>query len=287
MEIRKICIIGAGTMGSGIAQVSAQAGYETWMVDVKQEFVDGGMSAIKASLSRLAKKGALKQEDVDRVLARLHTLTSIKRAASDADFVIESVFEKPEVKMSVFRELDDVCPKETILGSNTSTIPIALLGSATRRADRVIGTHFINPAPVMQVVEVARALLTSGETVKVTLELVKSFGKEAVLVKDSPGFVNNRFCMIIFNEAAKVLQESLGSLEDVDKLMRLSLNWPMGPFELIDLVGVDVVLDALESIYRETGWERYKPAPILKRMVEIGYLGRKVGKGFYTLFGKN
>lgn len=287
MEIRKICIIGAGTMGSGIAQVSAQAGYETWMVDVKQEFVDGGMSAIKASLNRLAKKGALKQEDVDRALARLHTLTSIKRAASDADFVIESVFEKPEVKMSVFRELDEICPKETILGSNTSTIPIALLGSATRRADRVIGTHFINPAPVMQVVEVGRALLTSEETVKVTLGLVKSFGKEAVVVKDSPGFVNNRFCMIIFNEAAKVLQESLGSLEDVDKLMRLSLNWPMGPFELIDLVGVDVVLDALESIYRETGWERYKPAPILKRMVEIGYLGRKVGKGFYTLFGKN
>lgn len=286
VEVRRICVVGAGTMGNGIAQLSAQAGYETQMVDVKQEFLDRAMTTIKAGLSRQAKKGVLKQEDVDGVLARLHTSIRLEKAARDTDFVIEAVFEKAEIKMSLFRELDDICPKETILSSNTTTIPIALLGSVTKRADRVIGTHFFNPVPVMRGVEVIRALLTSEETLEVTLDLMKSFGKEAVVVKDSPGFVSSRFCMIIFNEAAKVLEEGLGDLENIDKLMKLSLNWPMGPFELADLVGLDIVVDALEAIYRETGWERYKPAPLLRRMTEIGYLGRKAGKGFYTLFGK-
>jgi len=286
MKIRKICVIGAGIMGSGIAQVAAQAKYEIWMVDVTEDIIDRGMGTIKSSLSRLAKKGVLKREDVEGVLARIHTSTSIREAARDADFVIEAVFEKPEVKMSVFRQLDELCPKETILGSTTTTIPIALLSSVTKRADKVIGTHFFSPVPVMRGAEVVRALLTSEQTVQISLNLIKSFGKETVVVKDSPGFVTSRFLLIVLNEGARVLEDGLGSLEDIDKIMRLSLNWPMGPLELADLVGLDVVVDSLESIYRETGWERYKPAPLLRRMVEIGYLGRKAGKGFYTLFGK-
>lgn len=286
MGIGKICVIGAGTMGNGIAQVSAQAGYETRMADVNQGIIDRGMNTIKGNLDRQIKKGVLKQEDVAKILARLHTSTSLRESAKDADFVIEAVFEHAELKTSVFRELDEVCPKETILASNTSSIPIALLSSATKRPDRVVGAHFFSPAPVMRGAEVVRALLTSEETVKATFELLKSFGKEPVVVKDSPGFVANRFCMVIFNEGAKVLEEGLSSLEEIDKLMRLSLNWPMGPFELADLVGIDIVVDTLEGIYRETGWERYKPAPLLKRMVDIGYLGRKAGKGFYTLFGE-
>ena len=287
MEIEKICVIGAGIMGSGIAQISAQAGFETWMVDVKQELVDRGMTTIKTSLGRLVKKGTLSQDDEGRVLTALHPSTNMKAVVKDADFVIEAVFEKAEVKMSVFQELDEACPQEVILGSNTSTIPIALLSSATKRADKVIGTHFMNPVPVMRGVEVVRALLTSEETVGVTLDLMKSFGKEAVVIKDSPGFVTNRLCMIVLNEGAKLLGENMGSIEDIDKVMRLSFNWPMGPFELADLVGIDVVVDALEAIYKETGWERYKPAPLLRRMLEIGYLGRKVGRGFYSLFGKD
>lgn len=286
MKIRKICVIGAGIMGSGIAQVAAQAKYEIWMVDVTKDIIDRGMGTIKSSLSRLAKKGVLKREDVEGVLARIYTSTSIREAARDADFVIEAVFEKPEVKMSVFRQLDEFCPKETILGSTTTTIPIALLSSVTKRADKVIGTHFFSPVPVMRGAEVVRALLTSEQTVQISLNLIKSFGKETVVVKDSPGFVTSRFLLIVLNEGARVLEDGLGSLEDIDKIMRLSLNWPMGPLELADLVGLDVVVDSLESIYRETGWERYKPAPLLRRMVEIGYLGRKAGKGFYTLFGK-
>jgi len=286
MKIRKICVIGAGIMGSGIAQVAAQAKYEIWMVDVTEDIIDRGMGTIKSSLSRLAKKGVLKREDVEGVLARIYTSTSIREAARDADFVIEAVFEKPEVKMSVFRQLDELCPKETILGSTTTTIPIALLSSVTKRADKVIGTHFFSPVPVMRGAEVVRALLTSEQTVQISLNLIKSFGKETVVVKDSPGFVTSRFLLIVLNEGARVLEDGLGSLEDIDKIMRLSLNWPMGPLELADLVGLDVVVDSLESIYRETGWERYKPAPLLRRMVEIGYLGRKAGKGFYTLFGK-
>ncbi|MFC1906472.1 3-hydroxyacyl-CoA dehydrogenase family protein [Chloroflexota bacterium] len=287
MNIRKICVIGAGTMGNGIAQVAAQAKYETSMVDIKEDILNRGMDTIKSSLSRLVKKGALKPEDVEEVLKRIHTSTSIGEASRDADFVIEAALEKPEVKMSIFRQLDALCPEVTILGSTTTTIPIALLSSATKRADKVIGTHFFNPVPVMRGAEVVRALSTSEQTVQISLNLLQSFGKETVVVKDYPGFVSSRLLLIVLNEGAKVLEEGLGSLEDIDKIMKLSLNWPRGPLELADIVGLDVVVDSMESIYRETGWERYKPAPLLKRMVEIGYLGSKTGKGLYTLFRKS
>jgi 3-hydroxybutyryl-CoA dehydrogenase len=284
MAIKKVCVVGSGTMGNGIAQVSAQAGYETTMVDIKQEFVDRGMNAIKASLAKFVQKERIKQEDMDSSLAKLHTSVDIKDAAKDADYVIEAVFERAEIKLPVFGQLEDVCPEETILASNTSGIPVSLLASATKRPDKVIGVHFMNPVPLMKGVEIVKTLLTSEETLKVSLDFVKSLGKETVVVKDSPGFVTNRIITLVINEAAKLLEANLASIEDIDKIERLSHNWPMGPFELADLVGIDVLVDLLEGIYQQTGWERYKPAPILKRMVELGYTGRKVGKGFYQLF---
>ncbi len=286
MAIKKVCVVGSGTMGNGIAQVSAQAGYETTMVDIKQEFVERGMNAIKASLAKFVQKERIKQEDMDKALARLHTSVDLKNAAKDADYVIEAVFERAEIKLPIFGQLEEVCPKETILASNTSGIPVSLLASATKRPGKVIGVHFMNPVPMMKGVEIVRTLLTSEETLKVSLDFVKSLGKETVVVKDSPGFVTNRIITLMMNEAAKLLEANLASIEDIDKIERLSHNWPMGPFELADLVGIDVLVDLLEGVYQQTGWERYKPAPILKRMVELGYTGRKAGKGFYQLFGQ-
>ena len=286
MAIKKVCVVGSGTMGNGIAQVSAQAGYETTMVDIKQEFLDRGMSMVKASLAKFVQKERIKQEDMDSALARLHTSVDIKDAAKDADYVIEAVFERAEIKLPVFGQLDEVCRRDTILASNTSGIPVSLLASATKRPDKVIGVHFMNPVPLMKGVEIVKTLLTSEETLKASLDFVKSLGKETVVVKDSPGFVTNRIITLVINEAAKLLEENLASIEDIDKIERLSHNWLMGPFELADLVGIDVLVDLLEGVYQQTGWERYKPAPILKRMVELGYTGRKAGKGFYQLFGQ-
>ncbi len=286
MTIKKVCVIGSGTMGGGIAQVSAQAGYETTMVDIKQEFVDRGVKMIKASLAKFVEKEKIKQEEMNGTLARLRTSIDIRDAARDTDYAIEAVFERAEIKLPIFAQLEESCPKETILASNTSGIPISLLASATRRPEKVIGAHFMNPVPLMKGVEIVKSLLTSEDTLKVSLGFVQSLGKETVVVKDSPGFVTNRIVTLVMNEAAKLLEEDLASIEDIDKIERLSHNWPMGPFELADLVGIDVVVDLLEGIYQQTGWERYKPAPLLKRMVEIGYTGRKAGKGFYQLFGQ-
>jgi 3-hydroxybutyryl-CoA dehydrogenase len=286
VAIKKVCVIGSGTMGSGIAQVSAQAGYETIMVDIKQEFLDRGMNMIKTSLGRFVQKERIKEEDMNKTLARLHTSVDMRNAAKDVDYVIEAVFERAEVKLPIFGQLEEICPRETILASNTSGIPVSLLASATKRPDKVIGVHFMNPVPLMKGVEIVKTLLTSDETVKVSLDFVRSLGRETVVVKDSPGFVTNRIITLVMNEAAKLLEENLASIEDIDKIEKLSHNWPMGPFELADMVGIDVLVDLLEGIYQQTGWERYKPAPILKRMVELGYTGRKAGKGFYQLFGQ-
>ncbi|MCK5124536.1 MAG: 3-hydroxyacyl-CoA dehydrogenase family protein [Dehalococcoidia bacterium] len=286
MTIKKVCVIGSGTMGGGIAQVSAQAGYETTMVDIRQEFLDRGMNKIKASLGKFVEKEKIKPEEMNEALARLRTSIDMKDTAKAADYVIEAVFERADVKLPIFAQLEEICPKEIILASNTSGIPVSLLASATRRPDKVIGTHFMNPVQLMKGVEIVKSLLTSEETLKVSLGFVKSLGKETVVVKDAPGFVTNRIVTLVFNEAAKLLEENLASIEDIDKIEKLSHNWPMGPFELADLVGIDVVVDLLEGIYQQTGWERYKPAPLLKRMVEIGYTGRKAGKGFYQLFGQ-
>jgi 3-hydroxybutyryl-CoA dehydrogenase len=283
LAIKKVCVIGSGTMGSGIAQVSAQAGYETTMIDVKQEFLDRGLGIIKTSLAKFVQKEKIGQEEMNATLARLHTSIDMKNAVRNVDYVIEAVFERAEVKLPIFGQLEEVCPKDTILASNTSGIPVSLLASATKRPEKVIGTHFMNPVPLMKGVEIVKTLLTSEETVEISLDFIKSLGKETVVVKDSPGFVTNRIITLVMNEAAKLLEENLASIEDIDKIEKLSHNWPMGPFELADMVGIDVLVDLLEGVYQQTGWERYKPAPILKRMVEIGYTGKKVGKGFYQL----
>lgn len=285
-EIKKVCVVGAGVMGNGIAQVCAQAGYETGMVDIKQELVDRGMEAIKGSLGKLVKKEKIKKEDMDAILGRIHGTTELKEAAKDADYVIEAVFEREDIKKTVFKQLEEATREDVILGSNTSGIPIALLGAATNRPDKVIGTHFMNPVPLMKGVEVVTTLTTSEDTLKTTLDFLKSLGKETVVVKDSPGFVTNRIMPLILNEATKMLEENLASIEDMDKIIKLSFGWPMGPFQLLDLIGVDTLADLCEGIYQETGWERYKPARLMKRMVETGYTGKKVGKGFYEMFGK-
>lgn len=286
MAIKKVCVIGSGTMGNGIAQVVATAGYETVMVDVKQEFLDRGMKAIKDSLGKFAAKGKITQADMNKTISMIHVSTDLKEAAKDTDYVIEAIFERADVKLPVFEQLEKICPKHTILASNTSGIPIGLLSAATKRPDKVIGMHFMSPVPVMRGLEVIKALLTSEETLKLSLDFGMSIGKETVVVKDSPGFITNRIIPLVINEGVKLLEGNLATIEDIDKIVRLSFNWPMGPFELAELVGIDVIVDLLEGIYQQTGWERYKPTPLLKRMVEIGYLGRKTGKGFYTLYGK-
>lgn len=286
MEIEKVCVAGAGTMGSGIAQVIAQAGYKTVMVDVKQELLDRGLAAIKDSLDKFVARGRISRENMEAALANIRISMDLKTAAADAHYVIGAVFERAEIKMPLFQQLDEICPQHSILASNTSGIPIALLSSVTKHPGRVIGMHFFSPVPLMRGLEVVRSLLTFEETVRVSLDFAKSIGKTAVVVKDSPGFVTNRIIPLVMNEAARLLEENLASMEDIDKIVRLSFNWPMGPFELCDLVGIDVAVDLLEGIYQQTGWGRYKPARLIKRMVEIGYLGRKVGKGFYTLFAE-
>jgi 3-hydroxybutyryl-CoA dehydrogenase len=286
MDIKKVCVVGAGTMGSGIAQAVAQSGHEVAMLDVKQEILDRGMGGINSSLGRMVKKGTIQQSDADQILARVKATTDMKVVANEADYVIEAVFERADVKMPVLKQLDELCPERTIIASNTSSIPISLLASATKRPEKFIGMHFFNPVAMMRLIEVVRSLLTSDETVRVSVEFGKSLGKEPVVVKDSPGFVANRIINAAGNEALRILQENLADVEDIDKICKLAFNWPIGLFEMIDLAGADVVLDMADSIYEQTGWERYKAAPILRRVVEAGYVGRKAGKGFYTMFPK-
>ncbi len=286
MDIKKVCVVGAGTMGSGIAQAVAQSGYEVAMLDVKQEILDRGMGGINSSLGRMVKKGTIQQSDADQILARVKATTDMKVAANEADYVIEAVFERADVKQPVLEQLDELCPERTIIASNTSSIPISLLASATKRPEKFIGMHFFNPVAMMRLIEVVRSLLTSDETVRVSVEFGKSLGKEPVVVRDSPGFVANRIINAAGNEALRILQENLADVEDIDKICKLAFNWPIGLFEMIDLAGADVVLDMADSIYEQTGWERYKAAPVLRRVVEAGYVGRKAGKGFYTMFPK-
>jgi 3-hydroxybutyryl-CoA dehydrogenase len=281
MEIKKVCVVGTGVMGNGIVQVCAQAGYDISVVDIRDDLLERGINNIKWSLSKFVEKGKLTQEQMDKVMRRIKPTTNMKEGAKEADFVIEAAFERADVKKDIFGQLDEICPSHTILASNTSTIPISLLGSVTKHPERVIGTHFMNPVPLMRGVEIIKSLATSEETLKISLDFIQSLGKETAVVKDSPGFVTNRIMPLFLNEAAKLYEENLATVEDMDKIMRLSFNWPMGPFQLLDLVGIDTMVDLLEAVYMETGWERYKPAPILKRMREIGWTGRKTGKGFY------
>jgi 3-hydroxybutyryl-CoA dehydrogenase len=280
MEIQTIGVVGAGAMGAGIAQVCAQAGYSVIMNDREDAFVQRGLGTIEKSLGKLTEKGKFTAEQRDAIFGRIRPSANLADVA-DAQLVIEAVFEKLEVKREVLGRLDGLCAPETILASNTSSISITKLAAATKRPDRVIGMHFFNPVPIMQLIEIIRALQTSQETFDTIRELSVKLGKTPIEVQDSPGFVSNRVLMPLLNEAMFTLMEGVASAEDIDTAVKLGLNHPMGPLTLADYVGLDVCLDVMEVLHRELGDPKFRPCPLLRKMVDAGYLGRKSGQGFY------
>jgi len=280
-EIKKIAVIGAGTMGAGIAQTCAAAGFEVAMRDIEMRFVEGGFRRIREPLEARVAKGKMTQADVEAILSRIRGTTDLREAVAGAQVVIEAVFEKMEIKKELFEQLDAICPPEVVFASNTSSLSITEMANATRRADRVIGMHFFNPAPVMRLVEVIRGSETSDATVALIKELCVRLGKEPVEVKESPGFVVNRLLVPMLNEAFNLLMEGVASAEDIDKAMKLGTNMPMGPFELADYTGLDIGLDVMEVLYRETGDPKFRPSPLLRKYVRAGRLGRKSGRGVY------
>jgi 3-hydroxybutyryl-CoA dehydrogenase len=283
-EIRTIGVVGAGTMGHGIAQVAAQSGYQVVLVDVVPEALARGVAQVGKGLGRLVEKGKLDALARDAALARLQSAGELA-ALADAELVVEAVVERQDVKEKVLGELDRTCSPETILATNTSSISITRLAAATRRPEKVIGMHFMNPVPVMQLVEVIRGLATSQETYDAVEAASKRMGKTPVEVHDAPGFVSNRVLMPMINEAIFCLYEGVGKAEAVDAVMKMGMNHPMGPLALADLIGLDVCLDILRVLSDGFGDPKYRPCPLLVKMVDAGYLGRKSGRGFYTYGG--
>ncbi|HOE18059.1 MAG TPA: 3-hydroxyacyl-CoA dehydrogenase NAD-binding domain-containing protein [Syntrophorhabdaceae bacterium] len=282
MEIKKIGILGAGVMGSGIAQVAAQAGFDIVMRDIEDRFVEGGIKGIDKFLSKSVEKGKMKAEDKAAVMGRIKGTTKMEDM-KDVDFVVEVVLEVMDIKKKVFAELDEITRKDVILASNTSSMSLTEIASVTKRPDKVVGMHFFNPVPLMKLVEVIRGYHTSNETVAVTTELTKKFGKEPIEVKiDIPGFVVNRLMIPHLVEAIILYQEGVASKEDIDKAARLGLNYPMGPFELMDLTGIDIMYHVTEYFYKELNKELKWVSPrVLKDMMRSGRYGRKVGAGWY------
>jgi 3-hydroxybutyryl-CoA dehydrogenase len=280
-QMARIGVVGAGTMGHGIAQVAAQAGIAVTLVDVSPQALERGLSGIGKSLDRLVAKGKLSGDDKAACLSRVTTAGDVTSLA-DADLVVEAVVEKLPVKESVLAELDRVCAPETILATNTSSISITRLAAATRRADRVIGMHFMNPVPVMQLVEIIRGLATTQATYDRVEAATRLLGKTPVEVHDAPGFVSNRVLLPMINEAAFALHEGVGTAEAIDQVMKLGMNHPMGPLALADLIGLDVCLDILRVLQDGFGDPKYRPCPLLVKMVDAGYLGRKTGRGVYS-----
>jgi len=282
MEVRKIAVLGAGLMGHGIAQVAAQFGkFEVYMRDVEQRFIDNGMAMIRESLTRFLKKGQMTEEEMNAILARIHPTLDLKEAVSNADLIIEAVPENVELKKATFREVDAYAPPHAIIASNTSSISITEIASATKRPEKVCGMHFFNPPQVMKLVEVIKGAKTSEETIKTAVETSQKMGKETVLVKkDTPGFIVNRILIPALNEAVALYWEGVADREDIDKAIRLGLNWPMGPLMLLDYVGLDTTLAVAELLTRELD-PKYHPNIGLRQMVRAQLLGRKTGKGFY------
>lgn len=280
MAIQTIMVVGAGQMGAGIAQVAAQAGLTVYLRDVEQRFVDRGLSTIRKNLDRDVEKGRKSAEERSAVLNRIMGTTELAPAAG-VDLVIEAIVENLAVKLALFKELDAICPPQTIFASNTSSLPITLLASVTSRADRFIGMHFMNPVPVMKLVEVIRGIATSDETHQQVDALAVAMGKTTALSHDFPGFIANRILMPMINEAIFTLYEGIADVEAIDTVMKLGMNHPMGPLTLADFIGLDTCLSIMNVLYEGFKDPKYRPAPLLVQMVQAGFLGRKSGRGFY------
>lgn len=280
MEIKTIGVIGAGQMGSGIAQVAAMSGLDVIMNDINSEVADRGLKTITKILSRSVEKGKIDEEEKATILRRITTGANLEGMES-ADFIVEAATEKESIKFQLYRDLDQVCAPKVILATNTSSIPIGRIASETQRPEKVIGMHFMNPVPVMKLVEVIRGVATSEETFKTTWDLAITFGKTPAEANDYPGFIANRILMPMINEAIYCLYHGVGTRENIDTVMRLGMNHPMGPLTLADLIGLDTCLAVLETLYNGFCDSKYRPCPLLRKYVEAGWLGRKTGRGFY------
>ncbi len=280
MDVKTFGVIGAGQMGNGIAQVAAMSGLNVIMNDISEEFVDRGIQNITKILTRNVDKGKMSAEDKDAILGRIKASTDIKDMAP-ADFVVEAATENESLKFGIFKSLDDICEPHAILSTNTSSIPIGRIAAQTQRSDKVIGMHFMNPVPVMKLVEIIRGLATSDETFKITWELSEKFGKTPAEANDFPGFIANRILLPMINEAVYCLYHNVGTPEAIDTVMKLGMNHPMGPLALADLIGLDTCLAIMETLYNGFKDSKYRPCPLLRKYVEAGWLGRKAGRGFY------